>query len=157
MNKEYFLKVFPTLEFYWDKDGGSTVLKELRLIRMEKKALYSQWNQVKQGSGLELPLVVFDVENLCIRLIPDEEDVRPYCTKEDIEEWEDLMEQTLGAPVYLERGVYLRTMEKIFSYKFPDKINCELMEKRLQESFAFQESALEENFLDSLVRDLLLF
>lgn len=145
IEKEYMMKVFPTLEEYWDRDGGLVFNDAYDFFQRSKDVMYYNWNEVKQGKEPEYPFVAFDIESFCIRLVPEYEDPRPYATEEDMEEWEILSEKALGKGIYLGRENYLRTMEKMNAYKLSDERNCSIMEAHLIVSFEL-EKILEDTY-----------
>ena len=131
IKKEYMMTVFPTLEEYWDRDGGLLFNDAYEYFQQAKNVMYYKWNEVKQGKEEEYPFVAFDIESFCIRLVPEYEDPRPYATKEDMIEWEILSEKALGKGLYLGREKYLSTMEKINAYKISKERNSSIMEAHL--------------------------
>ena len=138
IEKEYMMKIFPDLEEYWDRDGGLVFNDAYEFFELSKSVMYHKWNEVKQKKEEEYPFVAFDIESFCIRLVPDGADPRPYATEEDLEEWAILSEKSLGKGLYLGRENYLRTMEKMNSYKLPDERNSSIMEAHLIVSFELE-------------------
>ena len=147
VEKAYIMKVFPSLEEYWDRDGGVVFNDAYAYFQKQKRFMYHKWNKVLQKKKKEALMIPFEIESFCVRLVPEEEDPRPYATAEDMEAWKALSEKTLEGSFYLEREEYLRTMEKLNSYKLPDERNCSIMEAQLIVGFEIGKILEDVDFL----------
>lgn len=136
--------LFPFIKNYCTVGLGGYLLNRIDSIAFEKVKLLRKYSILRRLDNNIYTLCVGDIENLLLDITYHENDQRPYFTEEDLEELEEIYEDTMVGPVYLGKAEFRELYEKINSHRLPEELNQQLFHHMIAEYMLYLLEMCEE-------------